>query len=334
MILDRNDIKRCLKETISNMSLEEFSRLFVNEVTAIEDFFKLCKDMKAGNTISLLFNPHRLNTITEASVTRTSAPMSIFQSLSDKGNDLYTEKIDGMARLYLYNLEQGVNNPFYCTIQRGYNGVAYVNEFPPFVARQIYQKYCSSGNRRILDPCAGWGGRMIGAASLPNTRYVACEPCTETYNGLIKLGNWLKSLQPTFDFEVHNTPYEEFVTDEKFDIALTSPPYFNTEHYSEEDTDSAHKFPQYELWENGFYRPLIINTINRLEKDGVFILNIGDRKYPLTKSMEKICNESGFYYNRIHNYLSTKDDDGEKFFMLYKTKKEFTPIKTEMKQLW
>lgn len=314
--MDREDIKRCLKDTISNMTLEEFSRLFVNEVTAIEDFFKLCNGVKAGNTISLLFNPHRLNIITEASVTRTSAPMSIFQSLSDKGNELYTEKIDGLARLYLYNLEQGINNPFYCTIQRGYNGVAYVNEFPPFVARQIYQKYTDRMKRSILDPCAGWGGRMIGAASLPNTRYVACEPCVETYNGLVKLGNWLKSLQPTFDFEIHNIPYEEFETDEKFDIALTSPPYFNTEHYSDADTDSAHKFPQYELWANGFYKPLIVNTVNRLKDGKPFILNIGDRKYPLTNSMKDICKENEFSYERIRDYLSSNGEDGEKFFCI------------------
>ena len=301
------------------MTLEQFSHLFINEVSAIEEFFKLCNNIKAGNTISLLFNPHRLNVVTEAAVTRTSAPMSIFQSLSDKGNELYTEKIDGMARLYLYNLEHEVNNPFYCTVQRGYNGVAYVNEFPPFIARQIYKKYSNSKNRSILDPCAGWGGRMIGAASFPNTRYVACEPCTETYNGLLKLGNWLKSLQPSFEFEIFNVPYEEFSTDEKFDIALTSPPYFNTEHYSDEDTDSAHKFPQYDLWVNGFYAPLINNTMNYLKDDGVFILNIGDRKYPLTESMIDICKESGFYHERIHDYLSTNNDDGEKFFLIRKT---------------
>ena len=91
--MNREDIKNCLKQTISNMTLEEFSRLFINEVTAVEEFYKLCNNKKAGNTISLLFNPHRLNIITEASVTRTSAPMSIYQSLSDKGNELYTEKI-------------------------------------------------------------------------------------------------------------------------------------------------------------------------------------------------------------------------------------------------
>lgn len=317
--MNREDVKNCLKQTVANMTLEQFSRLFINEVTAIEEFYKLCNNKKAGNTISLLFNPHRLNIITEASVTRTSAPMSIYQSLSDKGNDLYTEKIDGMARLFLYNLESEINNPFYCTIQRGYNGVAYVNEFPPYVARQLYYKYTKRKNSRtILDPCAGWGGRMIGAASLPNSRYVACEPSVETYNGLVKLGNWLKSLQPSFEFEIHNIPYEEFVTDEVFDVALTSPPYFNTEHYSEDNTDSAVRYPQYELWVNGFYNPLIVNTMNRLSNEGVFILNIGDRKYPLTNSMKDICEQNEFYYERESDYLSTNSEDGEKFFCIRK----------------
>lgn len=333
--MNRDDVKRCLKEYVASMSLEEFSKLFINEVTAIEDFFKLCNNKKAGNTISLLFNPHRLDIITEASVTRTSAPMSIFQSLKDTGNELYTEKIDGMARLYLYNLEQGVNNPFYCTIQRGFNGVAYVNEFPPFVARQIYQRYTNSSSRSILDPCAGWGGRMIGAASLPNTRYVACEPSVRTYNGLLKLGKWLQSLQPTFEFEIHNIPYEEFVTDEKFDIALTSPPYFNTEHYSDDDTDSAHKFPEYELWEKGFYKPLIVDTVNRLKDGCVFVLNIGDRKYPLTKSMMSICSECGLHYDRAYDYLSGSGEDKEKFFCVSAgVANEYAPTSTVVEDLW
>ena len=57
---------------------------------------------------------------------------------------------------------------------------------------------------------------------------------------------------------------EEFVTEEVFDIAVTSPPYFNTEHYSVDDTDSAIRYPEYNLWVNNFYTPLIVNTINRL----------------------------------------------------------------------
>ena len=104
--MKREDLVNNLKLTLRNMTLEQFSRLFINEVQAVEEFYKLTCGMNSGKTISLLFNPHRLDIITEASVTRTSAPMSVYASLSDRGNELYTEKIDGLARLYLYNLER------------------------------------------------------------------------------------------------------------------------------------------------------------------------------------------------------------------------------------
>ena len=303
------------------MTIEQFARLFVNEVTAIEDFFKLCNGVKAGNTISLLFNPHRLNIVTEASVIKTSAPMSIYASLSDGGSEKYTEKIDGLARLYLYNLEQGVNNPFYATIQRGYNGVAYVNEFPPFVARTIYLRYADGKkNFKVLDPCCGWGGRMIGCASIPNTTYVGCEPCTETYDGLVKLGEWLKTLQPTFNYQISKVPFEDYKTDEKFDMALTSPPYYNTEKYSDEETNSLNRYDTYERWVDGFYNPLILNTMSHINDGGVFILNVGDRKYPLSKDMFKVCEDNNLFCERIQDYLSNNGDDGEKFYCISKHK--------------
>lgn len=317
--MDRETLKNHLKATLRKMSLEEFASLFVNEVIAVEEFFKLCHGINAGKTISLMFNPHRLDIITEAAVTRTSNPLSVYQSIFDKGNELYTEKIDGLARLYLYNLEHDTSNPFYCTVQRGYNGVAYVNEFPPFVARQIYQRYGKKDNLKVLDPCCGWGGRMIGCASIPNTRYVGCEPCTKTYDGLLRLGEWLKSLQPTFEYEIHKIPYEDFDTDEKFDMALTSPPYYDTEHYSEEDTNSLNRYKSFDKWVDGFYRPLISNTLDRLVDGGIFILNIGDRKYPLTDSMNKICEEKGYFSERITDYLSGNGEAKEKFYALGKT---------------
>lgn len=319
--MKREDLVNNLKLTVRNMTLDEFAHLFVNEVSAIEEFYKLCNGLNYGKTISLLFNPHRLNIITEAAVTRTSAPMSVFQLLSDEGNDQYTEKIDGLARLYLYNLEQGVSNPFYATIQRGYNGVAYVNEFPPFVAQRIYKWYGGSGAFKVLDPCCGWGGRMIGCASIPNTTYVGCEPCTKTYDGLMRLGEWLKSLQPTFNFEIFHDPYEDFTTSEKFDIALTRPPYYNTEHYSDEPTNSLNRYDTYEKWVEGFYRPLILNTVDRIKDDGVFILNIGDRRYPLSDDMQKICDGAGIYNSRTIDYLSGNGDAKEKFYCLSKSSK-------------
>lgn len=320
--MTREDLVNNLKLTLRGMTLEEFSHLFINEATAVEEFYKLCHGLNTGKTISLLFNPHRLDIITEASVVKTSAPMSIYQSLSDEGNDKYTEKIDGLARLYLYNLEQGVSNPFYATIQRGYNGVAYVNEFPPYVAQQIYKRYTEGKDSfSVLDPCCGWGGRMIGCASMPHSRYVGCEPSTETYVGLMKLGKWLKTLQPTFEFEIYRVPYEDFHTDEKFDMALTSPPYYDTKHYCTEETNSLNRYKTFESWVDGFYRPLIINTLKYLKDDAPFILNIGDRKYPLTDNMVQICKNDNIFNSRITDYLSGNGDAKEKFYCLSKSDK-------------
>lgn len=307
--MNREILFKSLKENLSGLTLDQFARLFINEVDATEEFYKLCHNINAGKTISLLFNPHRLATGTKKD------ELSVYSSLQ------YDDRVSGLARLYLYNLEHGVNDAFYQAIQRGYQNIQYVNEFPPFVARSIYLRYKNSDNLKILDPCAGWGGRMIGAASIPNTYYEACEPCTETYDGLLKLGKWLKLLQPSFEFKVHKLPYEEFDTNTLFDIALTSPPYYDTEHYSDEETNSLNRYQTFEDWVESFYKPLILNTVDRLTIDGVFILNVGDRLYPLSEKLKLITNENGFVCNRIKDYLSGNGEGKEKFYCVSKINK-------------
>ena len=92
--MNREDLVNNLKLTLRNMSLEEFAHLFVNEVSAVEEFYKLCHDINSGKTISLLFNPHRLNIVTEHTINRISNPMSIYESLSDEGNEIHIEKME------------------------------------------------------------------------------------------------------------------------------------------------------------------------------------------------------------------------------------------------
>lgn len=311
--MDREILFNSLKENLRGLSLTEFANEFITETQAITEFYKLCKGIKAGNTISLLFNPHRLSTDNEKD------DLSVFESLQDDN------KLSGLARLYLYNLEQGVNNPFYSSIQRGYQNIQYVNEFPPFVARSIYSQYLTDFTKQhiVLDPCAGWGGRMIGCASLPNMKYVACEPSTQTYKGLLELGKWLKTLQPSFEYEIYKVPYEDVEFEpSSFDIALTSPPYYNTEHYSDEPTNSLNRYTTYETWVDGFYKPLILKTVSSIKKDAVFILNIGDRKYTLSDDLIKICKDSTLYCERINDYLSGNGEGKEKFYCVSKKRKQ------------
>ena len=304
--MNREILTEGLKLSLRNLSLEEFSRIFINEAQAIEDFYKLCHGVKGGNTISLLFNPHRLSTDNEKD------DLSVYESLQDDN------KISGLARLYLYNLEHGVNNALYSAIQRGYQNIQYINEFPPFVARTIYQTYAKKDRLMVLDPCAGWGGRMIGCASIPNTTYVGYDPSTRTYEGLLKLGEWLKTLQPTFNYKVYKMPYEDAEIVDKYDIALTSPPYYNTEHYSDEPTNSLNRYGTFDDWVSGFYAPLILKTVASLDDGAVFIFNIGDRKYPLSEKLFSLCEDNNICCERITDYLSGNGEGKEKFYCVSK----------------
>lgn len=89
-------------------------------------------------------------------------------------------------------------------------------------------------------------------------------------------------------------PYEEVTEDlGVFDMALTCPPYYNIEKYAGDNT-STNKFKTYEDWLNGFYEPLIANTMQRIKPDGIFVLFVGDQKYDLADQAIKIASKLGY----------------------------------------
>jgi hypothetical protein len=60
--IDRSQVENILKHIFKGMSLEQFSKLFINEFDAIIEYWKLYNGENTGKNISLLFNPHRLDT--------------------------------------------------------------------------------------------------------------------------------------------------------------------------------------------------------------------------------------------------------------------------------
>ena len=64
--------------------------------------------------------------------------------------------------------------------------------FKPMVAKALYEKYVPK-NGVIYDFACGFGGRMLGALSSKNNyRYLGVEPCNDTYNNLMTLGNLIE----------------------------------------------------------------------------------------------------------------------------------------------
>lgn len=162
---------------------------------------------------------------------------------------------------------------------------------------------------------------MIGAASLTNVSYTAFDPSTKTYKGLCQLGQWLSVLSPSFEYNITCLPFEDSVLSDTFDIAFTSPPYYNAEHYSDEITNSLNRYDTFDKWVDGFYTTLILKTVDCLSEKGVFILNIGDRKYPLSERLFNICKDNNLYCERIKDYLSGSGETKEKFYCISKHKK-------------
>lgn len=268
--VDREQLVPMLHGILQDITLDEFVTLITNKFFECIQYAKLINGEKTCKKMSLLFNPHRLDTLAK------NGKMTIYESLKLEST------VSGLVRVLLIDgvdTKQGIYN----AIRIGYNSVIYINEFPPHVARDLCKKYGLTETSKVLDPCAGWGGRMIGTSVVCNY-YEAFEPCTKTYDGLQKLFEFINAMNPKFKAKIHKIPFEDAVLRSKYyDFALTSPPYFDTEIYSDEKTNSLNRYKTFNDWCEGFFLPLIENTMNALKPEGVFILNIGDKRYPLSE---------------------------------------------------
>jgi len=179
-------------------------------------------------------------------------------------------------------------------ILRTRNGVRSVVNFKPVIARYIYDTYAPA-NGIVLDPCAGFGGRLSGLISTnKNLLYHGIDPCGDTASGNMKMASFfskqhtLYGMKWKFKFRFDLGCAEEVMTelnDNSYDLVFTSPPYFDTEKYEENNPNQSYiKFPNYEKWKNGFLA-VVIQESARILKPGCHLIwnvknykkmNIGD----------------------------------------------------------
>jgi len=158
------------------------------------------------------------------------------------------------------------------------SGVQAVSNFRPVAAASIYHKYANDGV--VWDMSCGYGGRLIGAlASGSVKKYIGTDPCELTYKGLKNIEDDFSHID--MDIDLNMVGSEDFVPDETVDLCFTSPPYFNTEEYSNEQTQSWKKYPTKKEWLEGFLRKTMQNCYRCLKSDGLMMINIANVKaYP------------------------------------------------------
>lgn len=198
-------------------------------------------------------------------------------------------------------------------------GVNSASNFKPMNAKALYERYTPE-NGVIYDFACGFGGRMLGAlSSTKNFKYIGVEPNSETFESLNRLGNYIEDVTGRKNsYELHKMGSEDFKPEqtEFVDFAFTSPPYFNLEQYTEEDSQCYVKYPTLESWFEGYVRPTIKNIYSMLKYDRYYAVNIADfnvngTRVEFVDKWIEISKEEGFeYVNNISMRVQARRGNG------------------------
>ena len=158
------------------------------------------------------------------------------------------------------------------------------SQFRPASAKCLYRLFDA---KNVLDPSSGWGDRLVGFLATPHTeKYLGFDPNTalhDGYNKQIKL--YGRALEPLYgikkNVKIHCKGSEVFDYKNhkgKFDIVFTSPPYFDTEHYSKDESQSWMLYKTSDAWLNDFLFRMIEKTWSTLRDGGIMAMNITSQK--------------------------------------------------------
>ena len=181
-------------------------------------------------------------------------------------------------------------------------------QFKPNVSKVLYDML---GSKNVLDFSAGWGDRLAGFyASETSEYYVGIDPRKENHP--------IYSEQSLF-YDKHRTMFEpnkkvEFICSpaedvdfsdyvDTFDTVFTSPPYFNVERYSYDDSQSWIKYKEIDEWNENFLQKTLKNLWCSVKSGGYLLVNISDvySSSKSSKSWLEICNP-------MNDFLSTFSD--------------------------
>jgi hypothetical protein len=186
------------------------------------------------------------------------------------------------------------------------NGLGKVTMYRPMMAKKVVSYLTAKDGLtdvRVLDVCAGWGGRMIGAksvelspASTCKVHYTGIDPCEKTHGALRAIRDELGLTNVTLIHKPAEVALRDLDPSVTYDIALTSPPYYNLEIYSDEPTQSIATKDGYQTWLNEFLNPVIAGVIRLGVKYSCWsVKNFKtDKKYDLLDDVIRIHGEHGW----------------------------------------
>ena len=176
-----------------------------------------------------------------------------------------------------------------CIVLRKY----LASQFPPAVAKELYNLFEA---KHVFDFSMGWGDRLAGFYASNAETYYGTDPNVAVFKNYGEQNKLYGTNKKTI---FKNSPAEDLdLSDSEFDMIFTSPPYFNAEQYSTDETQSYKRYgSDIELWLNDFLFATIDKCWNSLVDGGTMIINISDL---LQKGKEvKICDPMNDYISKL-----------------------------------
>jgi hypothetical protein len=268
-------MEKNIHQYIKNISLADvesdynelckFSRDIISHNKEISDRCRI-----GNNVVDYFTFKERLNTKGKYNVN--------FYEFLDRIDEFREKKFIQNMLIYYENVKnKNKTKNKYVVFKEVYNiCISAINIFRPLVAVDIYAKYKPTC---ILDPCAGWGGRLVGASVLNIPRYIGVEINTNLKQGYQELESFLKPQTTTqIDMRFQDALTIDYSTLPCYDMVFTSPPYYFLEKYS---NNKAYKNKK--EMNDQFYIPLIRETYKYLQNNGIFALNVNKEIY------ESVC---------------------------------------------
>lgn len=200
----------------------------------------------------------------------------------------------------------GVMNP-YNVREALYWQSSECSAFNPVIMLYFIHKFAA---RSVLDPCAGWGDRLI-AAMAAGIRYVGVDPNEELFSGYQNIHDFFASAADNPRITLICSTIQEadlptqFDKSEMFDMVFTSPPYWNLEEYSgagrvKETSESA--------WLWNFLWPMLDICTRRINPGGHLILNLNQRPRQtyIKKMLDYMSIKRDIKYLGVISYTDTR----------------------------
>jgi hypothetical protein len=155
-----------------------------------------------------------------------------------------------------------------------YKNVMGCGNFRPLVYAGLIDFF---GAKKILDPCSGWGDRLIASLAKHVEEYRGFDPNTSLQKGYQEIKKQFDPKETTMA-SVEPIKFEDSdLPSDHFDLVATSPPYFDLELYKN-GPDFGLDQEARERWSKTFLRTMLEKSRDAVTSAGKVVIIVGDTK--------------------------------------------------------